>query len=79
MVPVKMQQNDLFQTNLASQEQDHAIADALLLGSRSGQVIHIHYMTKIIYILHQTKKPKTGECKRKKERKHVSYRILKLC
>lgn len=48
MVPVKMQHNDLFQTNLAPQEQDHATADALLLENRPGQVIHIHYKTIII-------------------------------
>lgn len=49
MVPVKMQQIDLIQTNLASQEQYHAIADALMLGSRQGQVIHIHYKFKFIF------------------------------
>lgn len=63
-----MQRTDLFQTNLASQEQYHATADALRLGSRPGQVIHIHYKLKIIFPPSSKSKRETEDCK-----------IIKLC
>jgi hypothetical protein len=63
-----MQQIDLFQTNLGSQEQDHATADALLLGNHSSQVIHIHYNT-VIMAIDQRKPEKQGIAK---ERKHIA-------